>query len=104
MVVLQYDAALLQAGYKASTYLSPNHSLKDAWTSKRPINQLMQLGGNNNNYRYMIYDLVSLSMIILSVTFAILNEFLILLSLPLCLSLHQKNLIKVLYLKHTIIV
>ena len=56
MVVLQYDAALLQAGYKASTYLSPNHSLKNAWTSQWPINQLKQLGGNNNNYRYT-YDI-----------------------------------------------
>ena len=48
----------------------------------------------------IVYDLVSLQMIVQSVTLAILNEFLILLSLPLCLSLHQKNLIKVLNSKY----
>ena len=31
--------ALLKAGHKVSTYLSPNYSLKAAWTSQWPIGQ-----------------------------------------------------------------
>ena len=35
--------ALRQAGHKASVYLSPNYSVKAAWTSQRPIGQIKRL-------------------------------------------------------------
>ena len=39
--------ALRLAGHKASTYLSPNCSLKAAWTDQRPFDWLKFLWGNN---------------------------------------------------------
>ena len=35
--------ALRQAGYKASVYLSPNYSVKAAWTCQGPIGQIKRL-------------------------------------------------------------
>ena len=35
--------ALLQVDHKASAYLSPNYSLKEAWTDQRPMGGLKQL-------------------------------------------------------------
>ena len=44
------ELALLQTGHRGSAYLSPNYSLKAAWTSKWPIGWLKQLWGDNWNW------------------------------------------------------
>ena len=38
--LLWSDPAIWQAGHKVSVYLSPNYSLKAAWTSQWPIGSM----------------------------------------------------------------